>query len=370
MKNTKPIPGKSKLALREPAKPLEERQIHPDHPAALIFAEVQRAQEAEAKGLQTQMPETTHQPPPTYQPPPTSQAIAPQRDFMRVPNSVVRDAMTAGLFKGESKKLYDALYQRTRGAVVPRRSIRATQADLMDWAHVSHNTLKAHIKHLSKVGLLKVHYVRGDNTGAEYEIFTPEEAPPTTHHPQTTQQPTTSHNLVPPTNQNSVLGGGGQEVEKSTTSENSKTSFKTNTERNDDDAALAGLVSALKEASKELTGKELSPAEVDRWRELAEVLITEAKIAAARTTVSSLPAFMAEHLRRRLWKKDKNQLETERRTESQTPTEQPLTEEQIKSCQDCGGSTWYYPEGTEKGIKRCRHEKIRQSRQVGDMPQP
>jgi hypothetical protein len=370
MKNTKPVPNKSKLELREPAKPLEERQINPDHPAALIFAEVQRAQEAEAKGAQAQTTETTHHPPPTYQPPPTSQTLAPQRDFMRVPNSVVRDAVPAGLFKGESKKLYDALYQRTRGGVVPRRSIRATQADLMDWAHVSHNTLKAHIKHLSKVGLLKVHYVRGDNTGAEYEIFTPEEAPPTTHHPQTTQQPTTSQNLAPPTSQNLVLGGGGQEVEKSTISENFKTSFKTNTERSDDDAALAGLVSALREASKELTGKELSPTEVDRWRELAEVLITEAKIAAARTTVSSLPAFLAEHLRRRLWKKDKNQLENERRTESHALTEQHLTEEQIKSCPDCGGSTWYYPEGPEKGIKRCRHEKVRQNVQADEIPRP
>jgi hypothetical protein len=362
MKNTKPVPNKSKLELREPAKPLEERQISPDHPAALIFAEVQRAQEAEAKGTPAQMTATTHHPPPTYQPPPTSQALAPQRDFMRVPNSVVRDAVPAGLFKGESKKLYDALYQRTRGGVVPRRSIRATQADLMDWAHVSHNTLKAHIKHLSKVGLLKVHYVRGDNTGAEYEIFTPEEAPPTTHHPQTTQQPGTSQNLAPPTNQNLVLGGGGQGVEESTTSENPKTSFKTSTERSDDDdAALAGLNAALKQAAKELTGKEVSPAESARWRELAEVLITEAKIAGARTTVSSFPAFLAEHLRRRLWKKDKSQLESEGRTEAQQTSAAPsLTEEQIRSCPDCGGSTWYYPEGPEKGIKRCRHEKIRE----------
>ena len=356
MSETKPK-RKSKLELRDPAKPLstpEPRALAPDHPVMEIFRQAQAG-----------IPEAHHPPPTTHHPPPTSRPTAPERDFTRVPNSVVRDAVPAGLFKGESKKLYDALYQRTRGAVVPRRSVRATQSDLMDWAYVSHNTLKAHIKHLSKVGLLKVHYVRGDNTGAEYEIFTPEETPPTTHHP-----PPTTQNLAPPTTQNLVLGGGGQGAGKSTTSENPKTSFKTNTECNDDDAALAGLVSALREASKELTGKELSPIEVDRWRELAEVLITEAKIAAARTTVSSLPAFLAEHLRRRLWKKDKNQLENERRTESQAPAEQHLTEEQIKSCPDCGGSTWYYPEGPEKGIKRCRHEKVRQSLQVGDMPQP
>jgi hypothetical protein len=157
-----------------------------------------------------------------------------------------------------------------------------------------------------------------------------------------------------------VLGGGGQGAEKSTTSENPKTSFKTNTENHDDDAALAELNAALKQAAKELTGKDVSPSDSARWRELAEVLITEAKIAGARTTVSSFPAFLAEHLRRRLWKKDKNQLESEGRTEAQqTSAANSLTEEQIKSCPDCGGSTWYYPEGPEKGIKRCRHEKIR-----------
>jgi hypothetical protein len=363
MSETKPK-RKSKLELRDPAKPLstpEPRALASDHPVMEIFRQAQAG-----------IPDTHHPPPTSYQPPPTNQPTAPERDFTRVPNSVVRDAVPAGLFKGESKKLYDALYQRTRGAIVPRRSVRATQADLMDWAYVSHNTLKAHIKHLSKVGLLKVHYVRGDNTGAEYEIFTPEEAPPTTHHPQTTQQPTTNQNLAPPTNQNSVLGGGGQGAEKSTTSENSKTSFKTNTERSDDDdaTALADLYTALKQASKEITGRDLSPAERTRWRELAELLVTEAKIAAARTTVSSLPAFLTEHLRRRLWKKEKTQLEAEQRTEQQSSGIQTLTEEQIKSCPDCGGSTWYYPEGPEKGIKRCRHEKLKEGSQTGEMPQP
>ena len=266
--------------------------------------------------------------------------------------------MPAGFFKGESKKLYDALYQRTRGAVVPRRSVRATQADLMDWAHVSHNTLKAHIKHLSKVGLLKVHYVRGDNTGAEYEIFTPEETPPTTHHPQTTHQPVTSQNLAPPTSQNLVVGGGGQMYEESMTSENPKTSFKTNTEGDDDDAALAGLNLALKRAAEEITGRELSAGERDRWSELGEVLATELKIAAARTTVSSAPSFLAEHLRRRLWKKDKRELQAEASTPASGKSS-PLSAEQIKNCPDCGGTSFRYKgENFTGGVEKCRHEKL------------
>ena len=357
MTETKPK-RKPKLELRDPAKPLSEpeaRPLDPNHPAARIFSQV-----AALTGEQ-QKPETTttHQPPPTDQPPPTSQAIAPERDFTRVANSIVRNAVPSGLFRGESKKLYDAIYHRTRGAVVPRRKIRATQAELMEWARVSHNTLKSHLKHLSRVGLLKIHYVRGDNTGAEYEVFLPEEAaPPTTHHPPTSHQLTTSQNLAPPTSQNLVLGGGGQVSIESTTSGDSKTSFKTNTERSDDDdAALAGLSESLKSVTKEITGKDLSAAEKERWREVADVLVAELKIAAARTTVSSVPAFLAEHLRRRLWKIDKKQAHAEGRelpdeTVSQTPSVD------ASKCPDCGGSGWWYPEGESKGVAKCKHEKL------------
>jgi hypothetical protein len=351
MKDTKPQPSKSKLELREAAKRLDERPINPDHPAALIFAEVQKAQ-AEA-------PPPTHLPPTTYHPPPTTQTIAPERDFTRVPNSIVRDAVPAGLFKGESKKLYDALYQRTRGSVVPRRSIRATQSDLMDWARVSHNTLRAHLKHLSKVGLINIHYVRGDNTGAEYEIFTPEEALSPTLHPPSTHPPPSTQNLGPPTTQILVGGGRGQVVEESTTYGLPNTSFNTNTEKtdDDDDAALAGLVSKLKDAAREITGRNPSPAESERWEELAGVLVAELKIAAARTTVSSVPSFLTEHLRRRLWKVDKRQARAEGR---ELPDEAMKTAPSLDAsqCPDCGGSGWWYPEGLDKGVKKCKHDKL------------
>ena len=103
-----------------------------------------------------------------------------------------------------------------------------------------------------------------------------------------------------------TLGSRDLVVDNTATYEPPKTLYKTNTE-NDDDAALAGLLASFKKASKEITGRELSPAESDRWRELADVLVAELKIAAGRTTVSSVPAFLAEHLRRRLWKLDKKQ---------------------------------------------------------------
>jgi hypothetical protein len=138
----------------------------------------------------------------------------------------------------------------------------------------------------------------------------------------------------------------------------SKTSFKTNTERSDDDdAALAGLVESLRQAAKEITGREPLLSESDRWRELGDVLVAELKIAAARTTVSSVPSFLAEHLRRRLWKVDKQQARAEGR---ELPDEVMNTAPSVDAskCPDCAGSGWHYPEGQEKGVKKCRHENL------------
>jgi hypothetical protein len=145
----------------------------------------------------------------------------------------------------------------------------------------------------------------------------------------------------------------------SDTSDDSKTFFKTKEENLDDDAALAGLIDALKTINRELTGKDLSRTEADRWRELAEVLIAELKIAAARTTVSSVPSFLAEHLRRRLWKIDKKQARAEGR---ELPDEQMKAVPAVDSsqCPDCGGSGWWYPEGESKGVAKCKHAKLKQ----------
>lgn len=130
--------------------------------------------------------------------------------------------------------------------------------------------------------------------------------------------------------------------------------------RFDDDTALAGLTSILSQAAKELTGKTPSASEAERWRELGEVLSTELKIAAARTSVSSVPSFLAEHLRRRLFKKDQKQI-AEEVASSQLPPQtgaHQINFNQVKECPDCGGSGLYYPEGYEKGVARCKHEKL------------
>jgi hypothetical protein len=301
-------------------------------------------------------------PPPTtsyHQLPPPIAETAPKRDFARVPNSITRDALPAGLFKGTSKKLYDALYLRTRGAIQPVREIKARQSELMLWAQVSHNTLRAHLQHLEAAGLVIRKWELGDNDGAVYEVYIPEELPPpTTPYQPLLPPPTTNQKLGGPSNQNLLVGGGGQVSEESTTSDLPKTLIKTNTEHDDDDAALAGLLAALKVAAQEVTGRELSAAERERWSELGEVLATELRIAAARTTVSSAPSFLAEHLRRRLWKKDKRELLAEASSSAQMATNK-ISPDQAKSCPDCGGTGFRYKgENFTGGVEKCKHENL------------
>jgi hypothetical protein len=306
--------------------------------------------------------------PPHPQPPPpvpTSLAIAPQRDFNRRANSLERDALPAGYFPGSSKKLYDAVYMRTRGAIQPRLELQATKRDLMQWSGIRNiKTIETHIRHLSTIGLMTRRGENGDSAGFFYGVRLPEELDftpspsPTIPHQQGAPQPSTSTNqkTVMEGDQNSVLVGEGQNIDNAGTSTPAKTSFKTNTEIDDDDA-LAAFVQTWREVTKEITGREPSKAESDRWRELAEIMATELKIAAARTTVSSVPSFLAEHLRRRLWKMDKKQASLEGKAEAGT-TKSSISAEEARNCPDCGGSGMYYPDGYEKGVAKCRHEQL------------
>jgi hypothetical protein len=299
---------------------------------------------------------TSTTPPPTTShhllPPPTKSDTAPNKDFARVPNSIARDALPAGIFKGTSKKLYDALYQRTRGAIQPTREIRARHNDLMEWARMSHNTLRTHLQHLERIGLIVRKWEVGDNNGAIYEVLIPEELDPSYH---LLPPPTTLYQkLVPPSNQKLVGGGGGQVVEESTTYREPNTLIKT-IEKIDDDEAFAGLVARLKETARAITGREPSASERPAWEELGELICTELKIASARTTVSSVPAFITEHLRRRLWKKNPKQVEEEGLKTQPEANTAPET----ASCPDCGGSGFYYPAGFDAGVAKCRHEKLK-----------
>jgi hypothetical protein len=111
----------------------------------------------------------------------------------------------------------------------------------------------------------------------------------------------------------------------------------------------------VRKTAKEISGQESSKAKAARWAEVAEVLMTELKIAAGRTTVSSVPAFLAEHLRRRLWKKEKRQIEAEA-AEQKAST--PAQKMDASKCPDCFGTGMHYPEGFDKGVARCPHSKL------------
>ncbi|MGB7923067.1 MAG: hypothetical protein WCF57_07470 [Pyrinomonadaceae bacterium] len=353
-------PGaKKKLGL---AVPPALRLPHDD----LIHAVIPSSEEGTSMPSQTRQPSQTT---PTSQTRRTSQTrqsqpsspptpVAPERDFTRTANSIVREAVPAGVFKGKSKQIYDCLYSLTRGAIVPKRKVRISRPKLMALAHIgSRATFDSNVRHLSAVGLVVVEQITGEHEGNEYQVFLPEEMSMPS---QTSQSSLTSpaQKLVRLDSLETSQTRQSISSEESTTYDPSKTSFKTNTEHDDDDAALAGLYAMLKEAAKEVTGKGLSPAEHERWRELGEVLATELRIAATRTTVSSAPSFLTEHLRRRLWKKDKGQLQSEAAASSAVKPKYTLSVEQISKCPDCGGSGFYYPQGYEGGVAKCRHEKL------------
>jgi hypothetical protein len=297
--------------------------------------------------------------PRTARTPPFSSPVAPERDYSKVANSIVRQVVAGGYFTGKSKQLYDFLYSRTRGAIVPVRSVRITKPRLMKGSGIgSERTLLKNMHYLEAIGLLKVDVTDGAHGGNEYTVFLPEEAqlpdertPPTPPTPPTAddvRHPPQEVGYVPPVE--SGVGGVGSKAIESTTSDASKTSSL----RQDqfDDEAFA---KSLREVEKELTGK-ASSAQV--WEQLFELLVTELKIAAGRTTVSNVPAFLTEHLRRRLWKVDKKRA-TEIAVEPEQGIAGALTDEERKKCPDCSGTNFWYPDGLEKGVARCTHQRLR-----------
>jgi hypothetical protein len=101
---------------------------------------------------------------------------APGRDFTRVANSIVREAVAGGQFKGKSKQLYDYLYSQTRGYITPRYTARLTRTQIMAGAGIgSINTFMSHLAHLKEKGLLKVEFVNGSQGGNYYTVYLPEE---------------------------------------------------------------------------------------------------------------------------------------------------------------------------------------------------
>lgn len=263
---------------------------------------------ASAKSVKTRsakqnMPKTGENP---------SLQISPEKDFSKVPNSIARQAIPERVFKGLSKHTYDALYLKTRGAINPTRRIRATKSDLLRWTGVSDVTVDKHINHLKTIGLLRVELVRGSHEGNWYEVFVPEEIKgfdklledgetrlsyPTNPTNIDIPNPTKKVGGSPP----NFLGGVGGVyfVENKGIAQNPKTIYKTIYD--DEDEALEIFTQKLGDSLEELTGKRLSRTDAENWGKLADLLILELNIAAKRTgTISNVPAFLTEVLRRKL----------------------------------------------------------------------
>jgi hypothetical protein len=268
-----------------------------------------------------------------------------------VPNSVTREAMPQGLFRGKSKQVYDYLYHQTRGAMTPKRSARKSRKEILKGSGLgSMVTVDAAIDHLRTVGLLAVRPAVGSLIGNEYEVFTPEEA--TTRTPSTTSITSLTQKVdnldVPESSSTSIT----QTLDSTDGYGAPKTKIK-DKDHIDDDAALA-LLESLRQAERDITGKNSSNSL--QWKELADVLIAELRIASGRTIVSNVPAFLAEHLRRRLWKMDKKQAAREGK---ELPDQvAPAEQRNPVDCPDCSGSGWWYPNGTEKGVAKCKHAAL------------
>src|SRR5919112_2348141 len=152
------------------------------HPIEEILGLANSAQPSPTQPNTTQLNPAQPIPSPPN-PSPTQASVAPTRDFNKRANSIDRDAMPKGHFPGTSYKLYNALYQRTRGAVVPVRTIQATKRELMEWSNIkSKNTIAVNLQILLANGWLRRNLEIGDHGGSIYEIYTPEEifdpAPP------------------------------------------------------------------------------------------------------------------------------------------------------------------------------------------------
>ena len=342
-------------------KPKESSSLRQPKPKKRLGLSVPPALRMPHDDLIQSLPSQTTQPPPAETATAADTPVAPTRDYTKVANSIRREAVPAGLFKGKSKQLYDVLYDLTRGAVSPKRKVRLSRPKLMKLAHIgSRPTFEANVKHLCAIGLLAVTVLPGEHEGNEYEVFIPEEVSMPS---QTSQTSLTSHaqKLVRLVRLETSQTRHTLSPVISTSSPLSKTFFKTY-EENIDDEAFAKFLALLKQANREVAGREPSASEADRWAEVAEVLVTELRIAAGRTTVSSVPAFLAEHLRRRLWKKDRRQIEQES-AEGTADASSPPQGLDASQCPDCFGTGMFYPEGFDKGVARCRHARLMESKE-------
>jgi hypothetical protein len=253
----------------------------------------------------------------------------PKSHFYRKPNEA-SDALDRQLSAAESK-VFDQLYRLIHGFNLAERQIRI-EVLRQRTGYNSDKTVRAALVGLESKGIIARSGHRNSPGGEVYRILSYSGTPVLRY--RSTPVDFDSSTPVKITGElNTILK-----------------------DKINDDEAYAPLLAHLRQAAREITGREATPAEAERWGELGELLVTELKIAAARTDgVSSVPAFLTEHLRRRLWKKERRELEGEAEAGKGSAPQKSVD---AMKCPDCGGSNYYYPQGYENGVARCRHEKL------------
>ena len=326
--------AKNRLGLKVPAIPLpHEDLIQAEKEVELPSLELSPEMTSELSSLSSPSTQTrqTTQTSPARQTTQTRQTIdfeqkteageiAPSKNYQKVPNSITKLAIPEGLFVGKSKQLYDVLYGLTRGNIIPKRSIRISKTKIMKQSGIgSRITFDACITRLQTVGLLRITILIGEHEGNEFEVYLPEEVPSLTTLTRQSSQSSQSSQTSPAQKLDSLVSLETSQTRHSlnvvntTTSADPKTFFKNNYDIDDETTAFSQMIEAFGNASERLTGRRPSVKEVGKWRILAELLILELDIAARRAgTISSVPAFLTEVLRRRLMNRA-NQSKIEKR---------------------------------------------------------
>jgi hypothetical protein len=228
--------------------------------------------------------------------------VSPARDFAKLPNSI-RRAVQQGHFPGHSLQIYLYLYSLTRGAIQPKRAVRATKPKIKVGAGVGSDvTLNKHLNQLKTRGYLKITEIRGQYQGNEYEVIIPEEL---TIDPLDHLYSLEGLDGLKNEGLDSLENGPSrpfQTVESKESYAENKTFFKEEgKDLKPDDDPFSEFYKKFQAASETLTGKKLSKADTGNLSKLADLLILELNIAARRTgSISSVPAFLTEVLRRRL----------------------------------------------------------------------
>lgn len=232
---------------------------------------------------------------------------SPTKNYTKVPNSITKLAIPEKFFRGLSKHTYDILYQQTRGAIVPKRTVQLTKDELVEMTGLSKDAIKLHIKYLKEAGLIKNRPTIGSRAGWEYEVFVPEEIDDfevgvIMGKYEKVSVSKWGQNLRLPTVQNLPLLTPTNPLENKGLTDFLRLSLNTKTNDDEKTRTFSAFIEKFAAASERLTGKNLNPREFERWGDLADLLILELEKASKRTDgISSIPAFLTEVCRRKFF---------------------------------------------------------------------